>query len=189
MPEYQSNAIRALRNEHKTMEHLLDLLERQIALFEQTERPDYDLIKEVVDYFLTYPDLCHHPKEDFILRKLQVRDPEAAELVLNLESEHEKCSERLSKFSRAVINILMEAEIPRQAFIDIAHQFIQGERAHMLAEENQFFPVALRCLSAEDWAEIDEKIDRFRDPLRVVGNLRFGLLHKHISAGQHLQAG
>lgn len=188
MPEYQSNAIRTLRNEHRTMEHLLDLLERQISLFKQTERADYDLIKEVVNYFLTYPDLCHHPKEDLILRKLQVRDPETAERVLNLESEHEECSERLSKFSRALINILSEAEISREAFIDIANQFIEGERAHMSAEETHFFPVALRCLSAEDWAEIDAKIDRFRDPLAAVGNLRFGQLHEHISARQHFQS-
>ena len=118
-----------------------------------------------------------------------MRDPEAAASVLNLEAEHEKCSERLSKFSRALINILLEAEISREVFIDIASQFIEGERAHMSAEENHFFPVALRCLSAEDWAEIDEKIDRFRDPLAAVGNLRLGLLHRRISAGRHLQTG
>ncbi len=188
MPKYQANAIQTLRNEHKTMGYLLDLLERQIALIEKTAPPDYDLIREVVDYFLTYPDLCHHPKEDLILRKLQARDPDATAGVLNLEIEHKKSSERLGEFSRAVINILLDAEISRETFVDIANRFIQGERAHMSAEENEFFPVALRCLSEEDWAEIDGKIDQFRDPLAAVGNLRFGLLHERISAHQRSQA-
>ncbi len=188
MPEYQANAIRTLRNEHKTMGYLLDLLERQIALIEKTAPPDYDLIRDVVGYFLTYPDLCHHPKEDLILRKLQVRDPEATAGVLNLEIEHKKSSERLGEFSRAVINILLEAEISREAFIDIANRFIQGERAHMSAEENEFFPVALRCLSEDDWAEIDGKISQFREPLATVGNLRFGLIHERLSAHQRSQA-
>lgn len=188
MPKYQTNTIQTLRNEHSTMEYLLDKLEQQIALFEKTEQPDYDFIIEVLDYFLIYPDLCHHPKEDLILRKLQARDPEAAESVPNLEIEHEKSSERLGKFSKAVTNILLEAEIPRQAFIDIANQFIQGERAHMSMEENEFFPVALHCLSEKDWAEIDDKIDRFRDTLAADGKLRFGPLYKSISAHQHFQA-
>ncbi len=188
MPKYQANAIQTLRNEHKTMGYLLDLLERQIALIEKTAPPDYDLIREVVDYFLTYPDLCHHPKEDLILRRLQARDPDATAGVLNLEIEHKKSSERLGEFSRAVINVLLDAEISREAFVDIANRFIQGERAHMSAEENEFFPVALRCLSEEDWAEIDRKIDRFRDPLANGGNLRFGLLRERISEHQHSQA-
>ena len=60
MPKYQAKAIQSLCNEHKTIRYLLDLLAQQIALFERTERPDYELIKEIVDYFLTYPELCHH---------------------------------------------------------------------------------------------------------------------------------
>jgi hypothetical protein len=43
-------------------------------------------------------------------------------------------------------------------------------------------------LSEEDWAEIDGKIDQFRDPLATVGNLRFGLIHERTSAHQHLHA-
>jgi len=188
MANYQAQAIQTLRNEHKTMAFLLDLLEQQVNLFKRTERPDYDLIKEVLDYFLTYPDLCHHPKEDLILRKLKVRDPEAAERVLNLEIEHDKCSERLGEFSRAVINVLLEAEISRETMIDIANEFIQGERAHMSAEEHEFFPVALRCLTEDDWLEIDEKISRFRDPLAAEEGLRFALLHECILGQRHSQA-
>ena len=59
----------------------------------------------------------------------------------------------------------------------------------MSAEESHFLPVAVRCLSEEGWAEIDGKIDRFRDPLAARGNLRFGLLHERISAHQHAQMG
>ncbi len=45
MPKYQANAIQTLRNEHKTMGYLLDVLERQIALIEKTAPPDEELIR------------------------------------------------------------------------------------------------------------------------------------------------
>ena len=51
-----------LKREHKTISRLLTSLEGQVDLFEKAEHPDYELMKEIIDYFLTYPDLCHHPK-------------------------------------------------------------------------------------------------------------------------------
>ena len=63
-----AEVVRQLRQEHTSMARLLDVLERQIAVFRQGGDPDYDLIEAVVEYCLTYPDQCHHPKEDLVFR-------------------------------------------------------------------------------------------------------------------------
>ncbi|MEM7428034.1 MAG: hemerythrin domain-containing protein [Pseudomonadota bacterium] len=175
-----ANAIDDIRNEHKTMRWLLDLLEAQIHMFENGERPDYDLIKEVIDYFLTFPDLFHHPKEDMVYRKLKLRNPAAAGRFGDLEDQHERGSDRLHRFTRAVVNVMLEAEIPRETFVGLARDFVDGERKHMDAEEALFFPAALEALTEDDWHEIGMKVDRFTDPLSPgIAGVRFGLLAEH----------
>lgn len=175
-------ALEMIRAEHRTMTRLLDLLERQIDLFEITGEPDYELIGEILDYFRSYPDLYHHPKEDLIFRRLEQRAPEAAKAFGNLEAEHEKVTQRLSTFTRAVVNVLMEAEISRDALVHVARDFIDGERRHMAAEEKFFFPAAERSLSDEDWADIDRRVSKFKDPiLEQTGPDRYTLLREELA--------
>ncbi len=162
-------ALEMIRAEHRTMTRLLDLLERQIDLFEKTGEPDYELIGEILDYFRSFPDLYHHPKEDLVFTWLEKRDPEQAAAFGNLEVEHEKVGQRLSKFTRAVVNVLMEAEISREVLVHVGRDFIDGERRHMAAEEKYFLPAAERCLEAEDWAEIERRISKFKDPILEQG--------------------
>lgn len=174
-------AMDALRSEHRTMSHLLTMLERQIELFEETQHPDYDLIKEIIDYFLTYPDLCHHPKEDLILSRLRKRDPEAADRVGALDEEHDDLSDQLRDFSHAVVNILLDLEVPRDTFVKLARDFIDRERKHMANEERVFFPAALEGLTDEDWSEIDSAMDRFKDPLAGGdAGIRFGEIRRYL---------
>lgn len=179
-------AMDALRAEHKTMSHLLSLLEQQVELFEQAEQPDYDLIKEIIDYFLTYPDLCHHPKENLILRKLRIRNPALAEAAAaGLEDEHDDLSDHLRNFSHAVVNTLLNLEVPRDTFIHLARNFIDRERKHMASEEREFFPAAMKGLSDDDWDEIDVAVKRIKDPLNVVESaMRFDQIRRHLDASQ-----
>jgi len=56
--------IEILRQEHRSIESLLRVLERELGVFDRGERPDYEVVLAVIDYFEDYPDKCHHPKED-----------------------------------------------------------------------------------------------------------------------------
>ena len=71
-------AMEVLRQEHANMTLLLDLFECQVAALRQQEDADFVLIGGIVDYFLTYPDLMHHPKEDILFHRLRELDPAAA---------------------------------------------------------------------------------------------------------------
>jgi len=160
-----SDVLATTHRDHANLAKLLDAAERQLALYEQGETPDYDIILGVIDYCLNYPDLYHHPKEDLILRRLRQRDPEAARAVGDLEDEHRALGALTRRFAGAVNNILGDAEMPRDALQTIAREFLTSYRAHMHMEEQVFLPAARRALDPSDWAEIDAQLTHREDPL------------------------
>ena len=176
-----AEVIRRLREEHRNITRLLDVLEHELGTFDATKQPDYDVLVSIANYFTGFPDRCHHPKEDLIFQRLREIDPAAAASIGNLESEHEKIATLALHFREAVHNVLREAEIPRSAFDAVVRHFIRDQRDHLQMEEERFFPLALTALTAEDWAEIDEKVSSEDDPLfSKEAAQEFELLRKNI---------
>lgn len=155
-----------LRQEHGQMAVLLDALERQLAVFKAGETPDYGQIHSILDYFLTYPDLCHHPKEDLVALRLRRRDPARAGKLTELLSGHDELALLSRRFARATVDqILGGDEVPREWFASFGRNFVEVNRRHMAREEEFFFPLALEVLRDEDWAAIEEQLNDRDDPL------------------------
>lgn len=157
--------LRQLRKEHADIARLLGLLDRQLAVFAAGERPDYDLVRKVIDYFLDYPDAVHHPKEDLIYRRLAGCDDALAKAVGNLESEHEALAAKTGDLAEILREILAEELIDRARMRDMTEDFVRTYRSHMRREEEQMFPAAEQYLSAEDWVAIDAHAKDRSDPL------------------------
>ncbi len=158
-----SETLKKLKNDHRNVQILIEIIEKEIELFENGERPDYELVRMILNYLLTYPDLHHHPLEDAIVRKLKNIDavPGATEL----EFEHRKLSSTIRRFLAAINNILTDDMLPRDWFCTIAVEFVTFFRKHMQMEEVVIFPAAQQSLSAADWADIDAQICHQEDPL------------------------
>ncbi len=155
-----------LRNEHRNIAALLDLLALQADLLERRGQPDLKLITEITDYFRSFPDMYHHPKEDMVLGRLRERVAALEPAIAELESEHEALSDELHILSRAVVALLTDpCPATRADFVQLAHTFVERERHHMAMEERFLFPAAERSLTAEDWLEIDEVVGQFSDPI------------------------
>lgn len=170
-----------LNQDHKNLARLLDVLERQVAQFEDGGETDFDIVRAVLEYCLTYPDLCHHPKEDAVLRRLMARNPEAAAPVAQLEEEHRKLAEVTRHFAAAVHQLIQGTKRPEEWFGDSARDFLESYRQHMEIEDTAFFPVALRELTDEDWAAVDAEIEEQIDPLFGGGpEERFKVLRNEI---------
>ena len=86
--------IERLCREHRNIEMLLGVLERELEIFDRGGRPDYEVIRAIISYFELYPEMYHHPQEDLVFAKLKSRDPAAAAKVGNLALEHPKGAER-----------------------------------------------------------------------------------------------
>ncbi|MGF1609449.1 MAG: hemerythrin domain-containing protein [Kiloniellales bacterium] len=161
MPETMAILIR----DHRNLARLLTVLERQVTRFEQTGEADFEIVQAVVDYCLTYPDLCHHPREDVVLRRLLLRDPRAAGVVGDLAAEHRELARVTRHFAAALYQLLHGGGRPEDWFGDAARDFLDGYRRHMDREETLFFPIALQELDETDWAAIDGEIAELVDPL------------------------
>src|SRR5262249_7923852 len=106
--------IEVLRQEHRNIESLLCVLERELSVFDRGDRPDYEVVLAVLDYFKDYPDCCHHPKEDMIVEKLKARDPVATATIADLAGEHQEGTRRLRRVAQAVERVLSDQDLVRQ---------------------------------------------------------------------------
>jgi hemerythrin-like domain-containing protein len=157
--------LQALRQEHRNIVSLINTLEWQVAEFERGNTPDYDVISANVEYFLNFPDLFHHPKEDLVFAKLRERDAAAAAGIDDLRRAHQELGVRTREFSAGLHAVLDELEIPRDAFVRRARRFIELQRQHIEMEETRFFPAADKALTAEDWADLKARTTTGEDPL------------------------
>jgi hemerythrin-like domain-containing protein len=173
--------IEVLRQEHRNIEQLLRVLERELQVFDRGDRPDYDVILAVIDYFKDYPDTCHHPKEDMIVEKLKARDPVQAAVVDNLEAQHQEGTRRLHRVAEAIERVLSDQDLLRQNVHHIIGDFVNHERQHMAMEERVVFPTALNALQPEDWTDIGVKLGKRNDPLYQPGfEEKFKMLRRSI---------
>jgi hemerythrin-like domain-containing protein len=157
--------IERLSREHRNIEMLLAVLERELGIFDCGDRPDYEVIRAIISYFELYPEVYHHPQEELVFAKLKIRDPAAAAKVGNLGLEHQKGAERLRRVAQAVDSVLADREILRQHVDNIVRDFIEHERRHIMMEDRDFFPAALKALEPLDWTEIASALTSHKDPL------------------------
>ena len=178
--------IEALRHEHRNIEKLLQVLEQELSVFDHGDRPDYEVILAVIDYFRDYPDTCHHPKEDIIISRFKARDPVAAATIGDLESEHREGARRLRRVAEAVECVLSDQDLLRQTIHDIIRDFINGERQHMMSEEGVVFPAVVKALRPEDWADIALQLaDRYGPPSQPDFEEQFSTLRRNILEMEH----
>jgi hemerythrin-like domain-containing protein len=157
--------IDSLRRDHANMELLLQILEQEMAVFDRPDRPDFDIIQGILDYFRAYPAQCHHPKEDLLFAKIKARDPEGAAGIIDIEAEHGQAARRLERFARLVDEVVDDQQIAHGVLDAAVREFVEHERRHMQLEERELLPNALASLHAEDWADLDARLADARDPL------------------------
>ena len=173
--------IEILRQEHRNIEKLLRVIEQELAVFDRGERPDYDVLGAIFEYFKKYPDTCHHPKEDIIYEKFKVRNPERATSIADLQAEHREGAIRLRRVAQAVDNVLNDQELVRENVDRIVRDFIDNERKHIALEDEIIFPAIVATLQPEDWADIALTIaDRYGPPSEADFEEQFSTLRRDI---------
>jgi hemerythrin-like domain-containing protein len=144
-----ADLVDSLQQDHANITRLLRVLEQQVALIRRAERPDYDVLLGLMTWFFDYPDACHHPKEDLLARRLAEAGVAPSSMAEGLAEQHRALGEQLRRFSDALHAVLEERELSREAFADLADEFISSQRKHLEQEEQHFFPLARSALSEE----------------------------------------
>jgi hemerythrin-like domain-containing protein len=173
--------IEILRQEHRNIEKLLQVMEQELTVFDRGERPDYEVFGAIVEFFKNYPDSCHHPKEDIIYEKFRTRDPGRTASVADLEAEHREGAVRLRRVARAIESVLNDQELLRESVDRIVRDFIDNERKHIALEEEVVFPAIVDTLQPGDWADIALTLaDRYGPPSKADFEERFSTLRRDI---------
>ncbi|MDA0998828.1 MAG: hemerythrin domain-containing protein [Proteobacteria bacterium] len=162
-----SDIIAGLREDHVRTAGLLRLIEDEVEIFLEGNRPDYELVGAIVEYALTYPDLVHHPTENLVLKRLRAKLPEIELSIGDLVMEHHRLAALTRRFHAALVNILSDASLPREWFAGIAKEYIDFTRRHMQMEEVVFFPAAEKNLDAADWKAVRRSMPKTIDPLSL----------------------
>ena len=160
-----TSVIDTLREEHRNITRLLDALEHQTEFLAGAAAPDYETLQAIADYFCDYPDRCHHPKENAVFERLRAKYPDEAAAIGDLAGEHRDAAARVRRFRDNIQGLYRDAVVPRDALVSAARSFVDAERRHMRMEEERFFPLAARKLSAQDWAAIEDRLSNERDPV------------------------
>ena len=168
--------------EHVNFGRLLDILEDQLDRFHVDQRPNYQLMLDILFYMTHYSDLLHHPREDLAFAKIKERDGSAGTLVDDLARQHQRikqCGDELVADLEAIVNDSIfsreQVEVPGRGYI--AHF-----RNHIKTEETRILPLAAKLLGDQDWSEIAQTIAHMDDPLFGGGaEQRYAALRQEIA--------
>lgn len=173
--------------EHVNFARLLDLLEKQVAVFQVGERPNYSLMLDIVSYLRYFPDRFHHPREDEAFARLVRRDPALRAQINRLIQEHRVLATAGQELLELLNAAVDEAVVKREAIKAAADTYLVYFRAHLDAEDSEILPRAAGLLTSQDWEAVAAAVPVHRDPLFGEGSQeRYRELQRQISleAGQ-----
>ncbi len=154
-----------LRQDHRNMSVILDLLEETADTTEAGGDPDFLLIEEIMRYMTVYADAVHHPKEDLIFAQLQSRRPDLAEGLEDVPEDHWLIAALGTRLRSDVDAIIAGAAVRRTQLVVDVSEYVKRLRHHMHWEEDDLFPRVDKMI-AEDSEGIDvDNSLRIKDPV------------------------
>ena len=86
-----TDLLATLHQDHKNISQLLQLLEQQVhAMHADKDIVDFRLMQDIIDYFISYPDVVHHPLEDVLFVRMVALDLTLLDVVKELREQHKQ---------------------------------------------------------------------------------------------------
>lgn len=144
-----------LRTDHRNMATMLDLLERETDRIGAGDRPDYELIHDIMRYMTVYSDAVHHPKEDVLYAAMKGDKPQLAEGLEQVEPEHEEIARLGEGLRNDIEAIACGAAVTRDHVLKDARNYVGRLREHMNWEEGDLFKRADSLVAAAEAIPVD----------------------------------
>ena len=157
--------IAAWHTEHEYFQRLLALLQSQLDVFHRGERPNYELMLDILTYLREYADAYHHPREDVAFARLAARRPDIDLALARLRQEHrviERAGERLLELLNQALDGAM---VPRAEVEVAAATYLVYYGNHIAKEEETVLVLARKVLQPEDWEAVRTAVAAPADPL------------------------
>lgn len=139
------DAVEFLKAEHRVIERVLDAMERELALREETTA----LFWPALEFLSSFADGCHHHKEEAqLFPQLEQRGvPREGGPIGCLLSEHDMGRALMKRMRTALVRIEAGDDAARGEFREAATRYIAHLRQHIDKEDNVLFAMAGRLLS------------------------------------------
>lgn len=157
--------VKAWHTEHGYFRRLLALLQKEVDVFHGGERPNYELMLDIVSYLREYSDRVHHPREDVAFARLAQKAPELQLPLERLKQEHRVIANAGAALQELLTEILGDAVIPRAEVEMAAATYLVYYDNHIAKEEEDVIARAARALGPQDWAAVQAAVPGVRDPL------------------------
>lgn len=134
-----ADLMKDLREDHRNMAIVLDLLDGVIEHIRAEDDSDLELLSEVMHYMTVYPDAVHHPKEDLVYEQLQHNRPDLAEGLEDVPGDHADIADLGTRLRNDIDSIESGTAIKREKLVEDAMNYVTRLRNHMAWEENDLF--------------------------------------------------
>ncbi len=184
MSDFKDQAIRILRDEHRSLSAVLDGL-KYLAdqAMDASVRPDFAVFRAMIHYIDEFPESLHHPKEDqHLFARVAARSPEAQPLVDGLRAAHQTGAKLIRDLEHALLSFEQRWPVGASNFGAAVQAYADFHWQHMGKEERELLPLAERVLTAEDWQAIFDAFAANQDPIAQVTGKEFDKLFARIVA-------
>lgn len=150
-----------LKQEHRVIERMLDVLDRIARACEQTGALDTESATDAVTFFRNFADRCHHGKEENqlfpVLEERGLDAENGPTAVMRLEHEDGRAlirgiEQSIEGAGRGDVKAIRD-------FLRHADSYTGMLRVHIRKEDNCLFPMADRALSGADQESVLRAFD------------------------------
>ncbi len=134
-----ANVLTELRQDHKNMGLMLNLLEQESNRLYVGDDPNFELLHDIMHYMTVYPDAVHHPKEDRIYAELKAVRPDLSVGFQRITVDHRQIAELSIKLRDDVASMNSSHFVRRKMVVADALRYVELLRGHMQWEELDLF--------------------------------------------------
>ena len=160
-----SQVLAELREDHRNLRLLLNLLESESASISVDDEPDFELMHDIMQYMTVYSDAVHHPKEDLVYGLIRDHDAEIATDLEQVEPEHLEIAELGTTLRNDIEAIISGTAVTRDRLHSDLQEYVTRLRMHIRWEEDELFPVADSLANMNGTTGIDVGLFPDEDPL------------------------
>ncbi|WP_447528176.1 hemerythrin domain-containing protein [Vreelandella sp. TE19] len=147
-----------LRLDHANMARMLHVLQLKQKTLAQGERPNFNLMREVVDYILSYMNDFATPLEKICVERLEEKAPEELPFMEKMASDYRELKPSLAQLSDDIDMILMDNVLPMDRFSDDLNTYLDAHRSYLRHEREKLFPLIDKYFTQEDLEELSQAL-------------------------------
>lgn len=128
-----------LRDDHRDMGALLQLLETEANRVYERQEPDFEVMGDIMQYMTVYPDAIHHPKEDRLYAEMRAVRPDLCAGMERISFDHRNIAEFGLKLRDDLSAVFSGGVVSRSSIVADALRYVSTLRDHMSWEERDLF--------------------------------------------------